>query len=840
MATDAPGGDATEGPDEVLLARGNSVRFGGLVPIVCGTLLGVLTLATGASPRVVVPVCSVAVALIVFGVLHLMGSFEDAEPTCTVSIRDLVAPGVALVGAVMSLWLLLRAAVGGLLPVVASAIAFPVAVIACLAALHWLGARLGPWRDRKLTDRHGFWLVVLATLLYVPMLGNHSLIDPWETHYGEVAREILARNDWISLWWAQDGWFWSKPVLSFWMQALAMALTGVRYESGQMLSAVADGRMPQPEWALRMSIFPIIVIGVYLLYKAVARSHGRRAGLLGGVVLLTMPQFFLVAHQTMTDMPFVAFIAGAVGAFILAVHTERHERVKVYAVDLGFCELRLSLVHLVLGAALIVVVPQVLYLLSRNVSMATSPYFDIRFVADSFAAGSIDNCGLPGNSECEVGLRPLVQRFEPVVQALLWLQCMALALWLLWGERRTKRWLFVLAWLFASLATMTKGPAGLGFPVLAALGWIVATKRWRELTRMEIAAGVLVFVASVLPWFVAMYVRHGQPFTDRLIFHDMFKRAFRHVHDSNKGVDTSFRYYLWQLGYATFPWVGLVPVAMARWLAKRDERRFCTEVVLASWFASGFVLFALMGTKFHHYCLPIVPPLAMLTGVLLDDLMRRRTSDATAALLGAAAVAGSMLTFAVGRDLAHDVPDRYSQIRLLHLFTYNYTRPWPQTLSWSTELWVFTIGATLLTAALSWRRYRRQIVTALMALCTAFAAWGLDVYFVELSPHWGQRELFMAYEKARVIEPGQLVAYQMNWKGENFYRGNAMAAFVSSGSKFQDWVDEQKRKGQKSFYFVTEHKRVSSLERELGHPRHFDELTDERLNNKFVLLRARF
>ncbi len=65
-----------------------------------------------------------------------------------------------------------------------------------------------------------------------------------------------------------------------------------------------------------------------------------------------------------------------------------------------------------------------------------------------------------------------------------------------------------------------------------------------------------------------MYVRHGPPFTDRLIFHDMFNRAFHHVHDTNEGDDTSFRFYVWQLGYALFPWTGLAPLGLLWWLRR--------------------------------------------------------------------------------------------------------------------------------------------------------------------------------------------------------------------------------------------------------------------------------
>ena len=58
------------------------------------------------------------------------------------------------------------------------------------------------------------------------MLGAYGLWDPWETHYGEVAREILSRDDWITLWWAQDEWFWSKPILIFWTEALTWSALG--------------------------------------------------------------------------------------------------------------------------------------------------------------------------------------------------------------------------------------------------------------------------------------------------------------------------------------------------------------------------------------------------------------------------------------------------------------------------------------------------------------------------------------------------------------------------------------------------------------------------------------
>jgi hypothetical protein len=551
------------------------------------------------------------------------------------------------------------------------------------------------------------------------------------------------------------------------------------------------------------------------------------------------------------------------------------------------------------------------------------------------------------------------------VQALLWLQALAVLLYVNWGERRISRLCFLGAWFFAALSTMAKGPAGFGLPVLCALAYVIVSRRHKDLLRMEIVSGLIIFLVVAMPWFVAMYARHGQPFTDRLLFHDMYKRAFSHVHDTNEGDDVSFRYYVWQLGYAMFPWTGLAPAGLVWWLRRGEEsdRKSDASVFLLIWFVFAFALFTLMLTKFHHYILPALPPAAMLIGVLLDDMMRwaenrapgapaaqpdtsssgetgggvfwkwlhvagiaagtllalwglsrllsgpltsdtlergprsivglivafvraggagaaltlsgvcvtvasaillgrrgRQSGEAAAVeqaqgashehgpfiaqferlMLGAVGAGGGLLVFLVGRDIAGSREGIASQIRLLQLFTYNYRRAWPPSLNFTPALWAFVIAASVLTLLLAVPAWRRHVLIALMSVAVLFAAWGLNVYFVRTSSHWGQRETALAYYRAIQEVPGPIIAYQMNWKGENFYTGNALPAFVSSGKKFQDYILEQKKKGVRTFYFFTEHGRTGSLSNELGSPRIFDKLTTPELNNKFLLVRARF
>ncbi|RKG80761.1 glycosyltransferase family 39 protein [Corallococcus sp. CA049B] len=155
--------------------------------------------------------------------------------------------------------------------------------------------------------------VVLATagfaaLLFVPYLGAVGLWDPWETHYGEVGREMIQRGDYVYPFW-ENAWFFSKPPLTMWMQALGMNLVG---------ALRGDGAMGlYTEWGMRMPFALLSITAVALLSLAVARVVNMRAGLATGFVLATMPLYFLLTRQTVTDTPFVTTFVCAMACAII-------------------------------------------------------------------------------------------------------------------------------------------------------------------------------------------------------------------------------------------------------------------------------------------------------------------------------------------------------------------------------------------------------------------------------------------------------------------------------------------------------------------------------------------
>jgi 4-amino-4-deoxy-L-arabinose transferase-like glycosyltransferase len=826
-----------------------------------GTLLALLSMSAKPSLPGGLVLGTLGTCISAASLLALMGTWRESDVALAerhVGWRRVAAPLAHSLASLVWLWLLLWLAVLGVLPAQnwLLAAAVPAGFIWLAAGVGTLAQRLGFLDDlaRPVWRRHGFWLIALTALLHLPRLGSFGLIDPWETHYGEVAREMLARDDWISLWWAQDGWFWSKPILNFWAQGLSFSALGVQWAPDQMIAAVAAGRSPQPEWAARLPVFLMALAGQQLLYLGARAYVGRAAAFWGVFVLATTPYWYFLARQSMADMAYVGPMCAAMGFLLLALHQKPEARVSSTALRIGGerrgFTLALNGYVLLFFVTLLCALPQIVYLLSRNVSFEWSELpMHLRFHIDHVSVGSPGNCGLPGNLPCRPDPAGTAQALQPAQAAGIWAACAALLVWTYRSERRAARLYYLGAWFCVALSFMGKGAPGLVLVLAAFIGFLVARGRLSEVLRAEWFGFGLLMACVALPWFVQEYLRHGGEFFERLFIHDMYKRAFSHVHDTNKGDDTSFRYYVWQLGYGLFPWSGLCAAGTLYCLGKstsqaggEDQRGGLNDFTYfcVLWMLAAFGMFAITGTKYHHYVLPLVPAAALLTGVFAARALRRPAAGAGGTLAeGAVALAAAVLVGLAGRDLATSrTGDVEGAARFIHLFTYNYSRSWPEGLAYGKLLWVFTAVACVLCLGMLARRLRRASMLAFAAFSALVGAWVVDVYFVQISPHWGQRETIATYYQRRSGPAEPLVAYQLNWKGENFYTGNDVPAFVSSGKRFTDWVEAQKKAGVTVMFFTTEHSRIATLQRELGTPRKFELLTTPALNDKFVLARA--
>src|SRR5439155_9259859 len=96
-----------------------------------------------------------------------------------------------------------------------------------------------------------------------------------------------------------------------------------------------------------------------------------------------------------------------------------------------------------------------------------------------------------------------------------------LAYFALIGRLRTKAPLYLnIAATLCGLATLAKGIAGLGLPVIVFLCFIAFTWNWKRLDlaqiRFAIVIALLTCAVVAIPWHHAMLIRHGRGFWDEL------------------------------------------------------------------------------------------------------------------------------------------------------------------------------------------------------------------------------------------------------------------------------------------------------------------------------------
>ena len=120
-------------------------------------------------------------------------------------------------------------------------------------------------------------------------LGNYNLIDVDETRYASMAREILERSDWITMYF-NHSIFYEKPPLYFWLVASSYLLFG-----------------KITEFSARFPITFMASITVFSTYYFGRKMISRTFGLLSALILLSSLEFLILAKISIIDMLLTTF-----------------------------------------------------------------------------------------------------------------------------------------------------------------------------------------------------------------------------------------------------------------------------------------------------------------------------------------------------------------------------------------------------------------------------------------------------------------------------------------------------------------------------------------------------
>jgi asparagine N-glycosylation enzyme membrane subunit Stt3 len=161
---------------------------------------------------------------------------------------------------------------------------------------------LNKMADYLYREKH-YPFYILAISAFILLFQLEGSIGNWdEAIYSEVAKEGLARNDWMSLWYRDGIWF-EKPPLVIWLTMISYRIFGIS-EFSTWLFPVLFGIMG--------------ILGVYYMGKMM---FGPKVGLLASLVLVTTPHYLVMSRNNMMD---IFLFTNLIWSFVFLIKTRKN------------------------------------------------------------------------------------------------------------------------------------------------------------------------------------------------------------------------------------------------------------------------------------------------------------------------------------------------------------------------------------------------------------------------------------------------------------------------------------------------------------------------------------
>ncbi|MCO4891437.1 glycosyltransferase family 39 protein [Cupriavidus sp. WGtm5] len=142
---------------------------------------------------------------------------------------------------------------------------------------------------------------LLILLVWFGTLDMRHLLRSDEGRYAEIAREMVATGDWVTIRYHELKYF-EKPPFHMWVTALAYTLFGVG------------------DWQARLCVALSGMLGIGVSMLAAARWYGCRVAMLTGLVLVSTPMWNVAGHFNSLDMTLSGAMACVLACMLLAQH----------------------------------------------------------------------------------------------------------------------------------------------------------------------------------------------------------------------------------------------------------------------------------------------------------------------------------------------------------------------------------------------------------------------------------------------------------------------------------------------------------------------------------------
>jgi len=186
------------------------------------------------------------------------------------------------------------------------------------------------------------------------------------------------------------------------------------------------------------------------------------------------------------------------------------------------------------------------------------------------------------------------------------------------SSKQERNWM-VACWVMMALSVLSKGLIGIVLPGFVLVIYSLTSMDWTSWKRMHWVKGLLIFFLIVTPWFL-LIIEDQASFFHFFFIHEHFERFTTNEHQRT----APWYFFLPLIAVGFLPWLMQVPFAISQSFKERQSQPGFKPLWLCfCWVVAITFFFSLSQSKLPGYIFPVLPALAIMTGVWVTQLFEQ-------------------------------------------------------------------------------------------------------------------------------------------------------------------------------------------------------------------------
>ncbi len=163
-------------------------------------------------------------------------------------------------------------------------------------------------------------ILALFVVTYVVLLGSYPLLDPDETRYVSMGRDMFQTKDYMTLY-LNGEYFFEKPPLFFWLEVFSFKLFGVS------------------EWTARLPIVLLSLLPAGFLFALCKKVKDTKFAFITTAILFTCLEYVIITKMAILDSVLTSFVSASILAYFYTFFAEEKNKKYFWLLSYIFCGL---------------------------------------------------------------------------------------------------------------------------------------------------------------------------------------------------------------------------------------------------------------------------------------------------------------------------------------------------------------------------------------------------------------------------------------------------------------------------------------------------------------------